>query len=241
MNPSQKDIALFINYVLIFIIIILSIALFILKKVARSTQPTIQENPPTETEPLARNPHEFLFSYDVPEHNVVFEVYADSVVPYFYNTQTNEGGSRQELYFNEDIAQMLRESIPTSNGFLESSVGPILSRENVLLFEDVTFDGCPDIGLLAGVGYSGVNMYYTYYRCSPVLARDLDVMIAQYEAIEELSFVSNPTTDTKTQTVYSTYRDGPEWFVEEWKVEVEENGYEKFIYTEPYSKNDTAQ
>lgn len=68
-----------------------------------------------------------------------------------------------------------------------------------VLLMDVDYDGYLDVGILEGVGYGGVNFFWSFYRSD---AEQLFVPVGT---------LSNPERDDIMGTVLSTSRSGPFW------------------------------
>lgn len=82
-------------------------------------------------------------------------------------------------------------------GVTENDV--VLGQMSVLLM-DIDFDGYPDVGVLDGVGYGGVNLFWQFWRADP---ERLFVPVG--------GTVSNPELDDIMGTVLSSHRSGPFW------------------------------
>ena len=76
-----------------------------------------------------------------------------------------------------------------------------------LLVMDIDFDGYPDLGVLDGVGYGGVNLFYRFWLADAQ---------AHYVPV---GLVSNPEADPASRTVRAASRSGPIWTSEVHRVE----------------------
>ncbi len=71
-----------------------------------------------------------------------------------------------------------------------------------VVFGDFNFDGTIDIGVLEGVGYGGVNLFYRLYLYDKIAGK-----LVQFK-----TSVSNPTLLTKQKLLISAQRSGPRWY-----------------------------
>ena len=72
--------------------------------------------------------------------------------------------------------------------------------------QDVNFDDNPDLAILTGVGYGGVNYFYDYYVYNPATEK--------FEADPVLTSVGNPELDVEGKQMNGSYRDGPKWYTQ---------------------------
>jgi hypothetical protein len=79
-----------------------------------------------------------------------------------------------------------------------------------VLVDDFDFDGFNDIGIPSGIGYGGVNVFYTIQRYNPKVRR--------LELLQAKNFeVSNPSFDRKNKILSSSARSGPAWYSTQFK------------------------
>ncbi len=71
-----------------------------------------------------------------------------------------------------------------------------------LVFGDFNFDGTTDVGVLEGVGYNGVNLFYRIYLYEKILGK-----LVQFKTT-----VSNPAVHTAQKLLISAQRSGPRWY-----------------------------
>lgn len=71
-----------------------------------------------------------------------------------------------------------------------------------VVFGDFNFDGTTDIGVLEGVGYNGVNLFYRIYLYDKIAGR-----LVQFKTT-----VSNPTLHSGQKLLISAQRSGPRWY-----------------------------
>ena len=75
----------------------------------------------------------------------------------------------------------------------DSGVQPFLTTD------DVNFDGYPDVAMLTGIGYGGVNAFYDYYVFDPTTERLVaDPILTQ---------ICNPVFDASAKTVTGDAKD----------------------------------
>lgn len=71
--------------------------------------------------------------------------------------------------------------------------------EMAVLLMDVDFDGYQDVGVLDGVGYGGVNYFWSFYRAD------------EQRGFVPIGTIANPQRDDIMGTVLSDSRSGPTW------------------------------
>ncbi|NQV88605.1 MAG: hypothetical protein HQ402_03590 [Parcubacteria group bacterium] len=98
------------------------------------------------------------------------------------------------------------QTIPFSQDALDGV--KFLPNKNALAIidQDVNFDGNPDIAILTGVGYGGVNYFYDYYVYNPATG--------VFEADPVLTSVGNPELDVEGKQINGSYRSGPSWYIQ---------------------------
>lgn len=79
--------------------------------------------------------------------------------------------------------------------------------DSLIIRGDFNFDGAGDVGLLEGVGYGGVNMFYRLYFW--------DKTAGKFQAFQQE--VSNPTLTPATKTLNSAQRSGPRWYTTDFR------------------------
>ncbi len=212
--------------VMIVIAIVLSIKNhFDQKKESLGTPPTTSAVPDT-----GETSHEYLTSVTTSIPNsgdtLSIELYTDSIVPTIHGPSTNgEAQMRQfNLAFGEGITDLM--SIATYNEPTNTvTLGEdfiTLKPTDIVRIEDVNFDGRPDLGILNGIGYGGVNLYYGYYLNTKVTdssESDTNEILGDFIREENLQDVSNPFIDPQTKKITSSFRSGPEWYSQSWKYE----------------------
>jgi len=82
-------------------------------------------------------------------------------------------------------------------------------------FEDINFDGYTDIGVMAGYGYGGVNIYRDYYMYLPKKEH--------YEKV--FSYVEELIVHTKEKLLESRMKSGMEFFFEYYRIDKEGKPY----------------
>jgi hypothetical protein len=77
--------------------------------------------------------------------------------------------------------------------------------------DDVNFDGHPDVAMLLGIGYGGVNLFYDYYVFDPATERFVKDPV--------LTEVGNPVFDHTQKTITADAKDAQDSFktVYTWK------------------------
>lgn len=73
---------------------------------------------------------------------------------------------------------------------------------DALVLGDFNFDGTTDVGVLEGVGYGGVNLFYRLYL--------FDAARATFVQFKKT--VSNPAVHPKQKLLISAQRSGPRWY-----------------------------
>jgi hypothetical protein len=71
-----------------------------------------------------------------------------------------------------------------------------------LVLGDFNFDGTTDVGVLEGVGYGGVNLFYRVYLFD----------MARATFVQFNKTVSNPAVHAKQKFLISAQRSGPRWY-----------------------------
>ncbi|MBU0654589.1 MAG: hypothetical protein KJ914_05575 [Gammaproteobacteria bacterium] len=79
--------------------------------------------------------------------------------------------------------------------------------DSLIIQADFNFDGMGDVGLLEGVGYGGVNMFYRLYLWDKTTSKFQDFA----------KEISNPTLTTATKTLNSAQRSGPRWYTTDYR------------------------
>lgn len=79
--------------------------------------------------------------------------------------------------------------------------------DSLIIQDDFNFDGMGDVGLLEGVGYGGVNMFYRLFFWDKTAGR--------FQEFKQE--VSNPTLTTATKTLNSAQRSGPRWYTTDFR------------------------
>ncbi|MGD1888678.1 MAG: hypothetical protein ACFB01_16480, partial [Cohaesibacteraceae bacterium] len=77
-----------------------------------------------------------------------------------------------------------------------------------VLLMDIDFDGYLDVGVLDGVGYGGVNLFWRFHRADP-----------EWAFVPISGSVSNPERDDIMGTIISSSRSGPFWSRDVHRVE----------------------
>lgn len=76
-----------------------------------------------------------------------------------------------------------------------------------ILLMDVDFDGYQDVGVLDGVGYGGVNYFWSFYRADAE------------RGFVQIGTIANPERDDVMGTVLSSSRSGPTWTRDVYRAE----------------------
>lgn len=79
------------------------------------------------------------------------------------------------------------------------------AARGAVLVRDFDFDGRKDLGIPSGVGYGGVNVFYTVYRYQPASDSFLPVGGKDFP-------VCNPEFSERAQVLLTNSRSGPMWY-----------------------------
>ena len=82
--------------------------------------------------------------------------------------------------------------------------GSTIGVDPFITTDDINFDGYPDVAMLTGLGYGGVNLFYDYYEFDPATER----LVAD----PVLSQVGNPIFDKATKTITGDAKDAQDSF-----------------------------
>ncbi len=147
------------------------------------------------------------------------EIYKNGVLPYFYDPATMEAAEMRQF----DIRYGDGISMDAASYDSESNliVGEIVdfAPNDVVRIEDINFDGRDDIGVLSGIGYGGVNLYYKYYLAHAVEGEENGGFVSDYLPEELLSSVAAPEIDVAKKTITSLYSSSFKWYAHTWRVE----------------------
>ncbi len=214
----------------VIVMIVIAIVLSIKNHFDQKNEPLATPLTTSAVPDTGETSHEYLTSVSIQVPNssdtLSIELYTDSIVPTIHGPSTNsEAQMRQfNLAFGEGVADLMDVAIynePTDTITLGEDF-ITLKPSDIVRIEDVNFDGRPDLGILNGIGYGGVNLYYGYYINTKVAdASDPDThdMLGDFILEERLQDVSNPFIDPQTKKITSSFRSGPEWYSQSWKYE----------------------
>lgn len=82
---------------------------------------------------------------------------------------------------------------------------PNAAARGTVLIRDFDFDGRKDLGVPSGVGYGGVNIFYTVYRYQPASKSFLAISGKDFP-------VCNPEFSVPAQVLVTNSRSGPMWY-----------------------------
>jgi len=108
-------------------------------------------------------------------------------------------------YDTLSISEEFGEILSANNTSVSSEV---LNLQKFIITNDVNFDGTNDVGVLDGIGYGGVNMFYDYFIVNPETK--------EFEELESLPYVSNFIFTAEERKITSTYRSGESWYADEY-------------------------
>ena len=118
-----------------------------------------------------------------------------------YTTEVN--GLTLTLYKSGDPIQTLTLGEDATAGMNLIS-GSTIGTEPFITDQDVNFDGDPDVAMLTGIGYGGVNAFYDYYIFNPATE--------QLVADPVLTEVGNPVFDPSAKTITGDAKDAQDSF-----------------------------
>ena len=136
-------------------------------------------------------------AYSVPDHGIrISAPFGDVTSTTFAHPAYDGAQAMVRIENGSVVAGTDNDALTLQDGMLE---GDLLQDEMAVLLMDVDFDGYLDVGVLDGVGYGGVNVFWTFFRAD---AERLFVPVGT---------VSNPERDDIMGTIVSSSRSGPFW------------------------------
>ena len=136
-------------------------------------------------------------AYSVPDQGVRISAPFDDVASVTFAHPAFEGAQATvRVEGGRVVAETGNDALTLQEGV---QADDLFQGEMAVLLMDIDFDGYLDVGLLDGVGYGGVNMFWTFFRAD---AERLFVPAGT---------VSNPERDDIMGTIISSSRSGPFW------------------------------
>jgi hypothetical protein len=108
----------------------------------------------------------------------------------------------------QEVSVTLPDGSTQSMGAFESGEGEEAERFGVAQVADFNFDGKLDVGILDGVGYGGVNMFYRLNLW--------DKASGKFQEYAEP--ISNPVLDKDKKVLTSAQRSGPKWYTTKYQL-----------------------
>lgn len=96
------------------------------------------------------------------------------------------------------------------------------------LLEDINGDGVNDVLLATGIGYGGVNIFYT-------------LLIWENDSWVEIADISNPEFFPAHQSITTSMRSGPYWTSERWDVSNEGKPFRRISQTATFAGFDVRR
>lgn len=126
-----------------------------------------------------------------------------------YFLTSNDVDKKVDVVVNEDSVSVAQngkiiQTIPvdvTGLDIINSKLSDVIINN-----QDINFDGYNDLAVYSGIGYGGVNIFYTYYIFNHKFIR--------FEKDSILADISNPNFNSAKQQITSSYKSGPEWYID---------------------------
>lgn len=132
------------------------------------------------------------------ERGIRLEVFIDESAHLSFEHPTPDGG---QAYVRVDQGQVRVGLSADTVTLQEAAAWEDLGVDVVsVLLMDIDFDGYLDVGVLDGIGYGGVNLFWRFHRADP------DGTFSPVSGT-----VSNPERDDLMGTIISSSRSGPFW------------------------------
>jgi hypothetical protein len=147
------------------------------------------------------------------------EIYKNGILPYFYDPATMEAAEMRQFDIRYGDGIVMDQASYDSD--LNLILGEIVdfAPEAVVRIEDINFDGRDDIGVLSGIGYGGVNLFYSYYIAHALDSEEGVGFISEYLPEDSLSSIAAPEIDIDKKTITSLYSSSFKWYAHTWRVE----------------------